>query len=176
MRTVPMLMSPSALARKTLAVCLGVALSACSTLPVYQKPDVSVPAHYAGAAGWALATPADTQPRGPWWTVFGDSQLNELESRIDVSNQTGKKAGGAVPPPPRFRRLPPRRLLPARARGRVREPLPYIAERAGPFARGQDHTRLFGRLESFVGARPVCPAERRNRQRAGECGGKRGGS
>src|SRR5471032_286923 len=92
MRIVLMLMSPSALARKTLAVCMGVALGACSTLPAYQKPDVSVPAHYAGAAGWALATPADTQPRGPWWTVFGDSQLNELESRIDVSNQTVKKA------------------------------------------------------------------------------------
>src|SRR5471030_185418 len=92
MRIVLMLMSPSALARKTLAVCMGVALSACSTLPAYQKPDISVPAHYAGAAGWALATPADTQPRGPWWTVFGDSQLNELESRIDVSNQTVKKA------------------------------------------------------------------------------------
>ena len=82
----------AALARTTLVVCLGVALSACSTLPAYQKPDVSVPAHYAGVAGWALATPADNQPRGPWWTVFGDPKLNELEGRIDVSNQTVKKA------------------------------------------------------------------------------------
>ncbi|MFK4442427.1 NodT family efflux transporter outer membrane factor (OMF) lipoprotein [Caballeronia udeis] len=87
-----MLTSPSALARKTLVACLTVALGACSTMPAYQKPAVSVPAHYAGAAGWALAAPADTQPRGPWWTVFGDPALNALESRIDVSNQTVKKA------------------------------------------------------------------------------------
>ncbi|MDB5833757.1 MAG: hypothetical protein JWR14_3587, partial [Caballeronia sp.] len=86
------LISPSALARKTLVICLGVALSACSTLPAYHKPDLTVPAHYAGTAGWAPATPADTQSRGPWWTVFGDPTLNELESRIDVSNQTVKKA------------------------------------------------------------------------------------
>ena len=87
-----MFMSPSSFTRKTLVTCVSAALAACSTMPAYQKPDVAVPAHYAGAAGWAPAAPADTQPRGPWWTVFGDPELNQLENRIDVSNQTVKKA------------------------------------------------------------------------------------
>jgi NodT family efflux transporter outer membrane factor (OMF) lipoprotein len=39
-----------------------------------------------------VAKPADTQPRGPWWTVFDDADLDQLEARIDVSNQTVKKA------------------------------------------------------------------------------------
>ena len=77
-----------------LALCAASVLTACSTLPAYTKPDVSIPTQYAGASepGWAVAKPADTQPRGPWWTVFDDAELNQLEARIDVSNQTVKKA------------------------------------------------------------------------------------
>jgi NodT family efflux transporter outer membrane factor (OMF) lipoprotein len=56
-----------------------------------------VPAQYAGATpGWAQAAPADAAPRGPWWTVFDDPVLNQLEARIDVSNQTVRKAVALV--------------------------------------------------------------------------------
>ncbi|WP_269511389.1 efflux transporter outer membrane subunit [Burkholderia sp. IMCC1007] len=75
------------------------ALTACSTLPPYSPPAVAVPAHYAGApaapaaqAGWRAAMPADAAARGAWWTVFGAPDLNALEARVDVSNQTVKKA------------------------------------------------------------------------------------
>ncbi|SEB23555.1 efflux transporter outer membrane subunit [Paraburkholderia sartisoli] len=80
--------------RKTLAAGVACALTACSTLPSYTKPDVAVPDHYAGTAapGWTVAVPADAQPRGPWWTLFNDDELNRLEARIDVSNQTVAKA------------------------------------------------------------------------------------
>ncbi|OXI15550.1 efflux transporter outer membrane subunit [Burkholderia sp. AU15512] len=86
------------------AVALGAAaalaaLTACTTLPPYSPPAVAVPAHYAGApaappaqAGWHVAMPADADARGAWWTVFGDADLNALEARVDVSNQTVKKA------------------------------------------------------------------------------------
>lgn len=67
-------------------------LAACSTLPPYSKPDVAVPAHYAATPGWSAAAPADQTPRGPWWTVFNDPELDRLEARVDVSNQTLKKA------------------------------------------------------------------------------------
>jgi NodT family efflux transporter outer membrane factor (OMF) lipoprotein len=36
--------------------------------------------------------PADTVPRGAWWTVFGDADLDALEQRVDVSNLTIVKA------------------------------------------------------------------------------------
>lgn len=90
----PVLRGPSV--RKTIAACVACACTACSTLPSYQKPDLAVPAHYANAAaaasGWSVATPSDALSRGPWWTIFGDPRLDSLEARVDISNQTVKKA------------------------------------------------------------------------------------
>ncbi len=82
------------LAMTALAVAM---LSACTTLPAYHAPSAEVPAHYAGAplaaaANWAPAAPADGTPRGSWWTVFDDPELNRLEARVDISNQTVGKA------------------------------------------------------------------------------------
>ena len=86
------------LLRRSLACAMiGALLSACSTLPPYQRPSVEVPAHYAGTApGWTQAAPADATPRGPWWTIFDDPVLNQLEARINVSNQTVRKAVAEV--------------------------------------------------------------------------------
>ncbi|MGV2290138.1 efflux transporter outer membrane subunit [Trinickia sp. YCB016] len=84
------------LARTTAVIGLVCALTACSTLPPYTKPEVAVPDHYANApqasGGWSVATPADDHSRGPWWTLFDDPELNRLEAQIDVSNQSVKKA------------------------------------------------------------------------------------
>lgn len=93
--------TPLPFARTALALCAASALAACSTLPPYAPPAVAVPAHFAGTASaasdtganeWTTAAPADGAPRGPWWTVYNDADLNRLEARIDVSNQTVKKA------------------------------------------------------------------------------------
>ncbi|MFM0605811.1 efflux transporter outer membrane subunit [Paraburkholderia sediminicola] len=84
--------------RRSVAITLiGALLSACSTLPPYQRPTAEIPAQYAGAApGWAQAAPADTAPRGPWWAIFNDPVLNQLEARVEVSNQTVRKAVAQV--------------------------------------------------------------------------------
>jgi NodT family efflux transporter outer membrane factor (OMF) lipoprotein len=85
------------LPRSFVVTLIGALLSACSTLPPYQRPTVEIPAKYAGGApGWAQAAPADTAPRGPWWTIFNDPVLNQLEARVDVSNQTVRKAVAQV--------------------------------------------------------------------------------
>lgn len=93
------LLHPLPFARRIVALGAVATLTACSTLPPYSPPAVAVPAHYAGApaapaaqAGWHVAMPADAAARGAWWTVFGDADLNTLEARVDVSNQTVKKA------------------------------------------------------------------------------------
>ncbi|RQU66411.1 RND transporter [Burkholderia cenocepacia] len=93
------LLHPLPFARRIVALGAVATLTACSTLPPYSPPTVAVPAHYAGApaapaaqAGWHVAMPADAAARGAWWTVFGDADLNALEARVDVSNQTVKKA------------------------------------------------------------------------------------
>ncbi|WP_027212166.1 efflux transporter outer membrane subunit [Burkholderia sp. WSM2232] len=83
-------------ARRSAAIVTACALTACSTLPTYHQPEAAVPAQYAGAGaaapGWRVAVPADTEPPGPWWTLFHDAELDQLEARVDVSNQTVAKA------------------------------------------------------------------------------------
>jgi NodT family efflux transporter outer membrane factor (OMF) lipoprotein len=48
---------------------------------------MATPPRFKEAEGWIPAQPADTAPRGDWWTVFNDPVLNDLEHRVVVSNQ-----------------------------------------------------------------------------------------
>lgn len=76
-------------ARHSAGAMLGLAmLAACSFAPDYRAPDTPAPAAAFKEAGdWLPAAPADTQPRGAWWEVFGDAQLNTLEQQAGGSNQ-----------------------------------------------------------------------------------------
>jgi len=67
-------------------------LAGCAAGPRYHRPEVAMPMAYKEAAGWKAAAPADATPRGPWWEVFGDPVLNDLESQVAASNQTLKQA------------------------------------------------------------------------------------
>jgi NodT family efflux transporter outer membrane factor (OMF) lipoprotein len=74
---------------------LGIAgpFAACSIAPHYQRPDTATPpAEYQEAHGWKLATPSDTEARGPWWTDFKDTTLDALESQVTDANQDLKAA------------------------------------------------------------------------------------
>jgi NodT family efflux transporter outer membrane factor (OMF) lipoprotein len=74
---------------------LGVAgsLAACSLAPVYEKPATAPPpVAYKEVGDWKPAQPADTQPRGPWWSIYQDSQLDALEAQVSASNQNLKAA------------------------------------------------------------------------------------
>ncbi len=62
-------------------------LSACTVGPDYVKPKVETPPSYKEVEGWKKAEPKDNIPRGPWWTIYNDRQLNALEEQVNVSNQ-----------------------------------------------------------------------------------------
>jgi len=62
-------------------------LSACSVGPNYVRPTMNVPGGYKEMDGWKVAQPQADTLRGPWWEMFGDTELNALESQIDISNQ-----------------------------------------------------------------------------------------
>src|SRR5450830_1673081 len=66
---------------------LLVLLSGCSVSPTYEVPTAAVPHTFKEAAGWQPAAPADALERGPWWTLFGDAQLNQMAESIEISNQ-----------------------------------------------------------------------------------------
>jgi NodT family efflux transporter outer membrane factor (OMF) lipoprotein len=38
-------------------------------------------------SGWKVAQPSDDVPRGKWWEIFQDAELNILAEQVDVSNQ-----------------------------------------------------------------------------------------
>jgi multidrug efflux system outer membrane protein len=64
-------------------------LAGCVVGPNYRRPEATtIPAAYAGASGeWKLAAPSDHLPKGNWWEMFGDPELNRLEADVLSANQ-----------------------------------------------------------------------------------------
>ena len=85
-------------ARFVAAMIAGAAtlVAACTLGPNYARPGVEAPAAYKEAQGWKPAEPRETEPRGPWWKVFNDPQLDALLDQVEVSNQTIKAAEARV--------------------------------------------------------------------------------
>lgn len=69
------------------ASLLAALLSGCAVGPDHVSPATDVPASYKLADGWVVAAPADALDRGPWWQLFGDTVLDGLAARVEVSNQ-----------------------------------------------------------------------------------------
>lgn len=92
-------MTRYAIATSSVAALL---LSGCMVGPKYVKPTVPLAPNYKEATAetsnfkeddnWQPAKPADTALRGDWWTIFGDTQLNQLEPKIAAENQDLKAA------------------------------------------------------------------------------------
>ncbi len=77
-----------------LSMTLGLlALSGCVVGPHYTRPPVPVPSEFKETPpNWKQAQPSDQVQRGRWWEIFQDPELNRLEEKIDVSNQSLKAA------------------------------------------------------------------------------------
>ncbi len=68
-------------------------LSGCAVGPRYSRPSAPVPTDYKETPqNWKPAEPADQALRGKWWEVYQDPQLNALEEKINISNQSLKAA------------------------------------------------------------------------------------
>jgi outer membrane protein TolC len=68
-------------------------LGACSLAPDYHTPATTPPASsYKEMGNWQAAQPADALPRGQWWSLFRDGQLDSLETKVTDSNQNIKAA------------------------------------------------------------------------------------
>ena len=59
----------------------------CMVGPDYLKPKADTPESYKENADWKLAEPQDQLPRGKWWEIFGDPQLNSYVEQVEISNQ-----------------------------------------------------------------------------------------
>jgi NodT family efflux transporter outer membrane factor (OMF) lipoprotein len=76
-----------------IACCL---LAGCDFAPKYAPPATLTPVVYKeappDAGNWQKAEPADALPRGPWWSVFNDPALDQLEQSVASANQDIKAA------------------------------------------------------------------------------------
>ena len=71
---------------KLIIVVSALSIGGCSLAPALKIPEIPVAQNYKETAPWMPARPADELSRGPWWELFGDSQLNDLEKRLTTSN------------------------------------------------------------------------------------------
>ncbi len=66
--------------------------------PDFKTPTNTIPAEYKGEqlGNWKTGQPLDQVPKGTWWTVFGDTNLNALEFQALQANQQLKAAVARV--------------------------------------------------------------------------------
>ncbi|MGH8148669.1 MAG: efflux transporter outer membrane subunit [Steroidobacteraceae bacterium] len=86
-------MSPLA---RILALSLAVLLAGCAIGPNYRRPVAPSAAAYKELDGWKPSEPADILAHGPWWQIFNDQVLDDLENEIDISNQNVLAAADAA--------------------------------------------------------------------------------
>ncbi len=70
-------------------------LTGCAVGPTYERPAAvaAMPAAFSGASNeWRVATPQAHLPKGAWWEVFQDDELNQLETQAAEANQELKAA------------------------------------------------------------------------------------
>ena len=69
----------------------ALALSGCAPVgPNFERPAAIVSPQFKEIKGWKIATPRANEPKGEWWSVFRDPELDQLMRVVVVSNQTVK--------------------------------------------------------------------------------------
>jgi outer membrane protein, multidrug efflux system len=56
--------------------------------PNYKRPPAPAPEAYKTQAPWRVAAPKDSLPKGAWWEVFNDAELNGYEQQLLAANQS----------------------------------------------------------------------------------------
>jgi multidrug efflux system outer membrane protein len=74
------------------AIAAVVCGNGCTVGPKYQRAAAPVPAKWDVAEPWRESAPKDAVPKGEWWSVFHDDNLNALERDALTANETIKLA------------------------------------------------------------------------------------
>ena len=71
------------------ASAVALAAGGCVVGPTYHRPAPVISAAFKEPPpeGWKSAQPNDAVPRGKWWEIYNDPQLNALEEQVSISNQ-----------------------------------------------------------------------------------------
>ena len=75
--------------RSVAAALILLSLAGCVAVgPNYRRPDVPVASAWKEQPPWRVADPKDSLPKGEWWKIFGDAELDGYESQAVQANQT----------------------------------------------------------------------------------------
>ena len=69
-------------------VCTVVCSVGCTVGPGYKRPTAQVPDAWKGTGPWQTAAPKDAIPKGAWWQIFHDAELDRLEQELLQANQS----------------------------------------------------------------------------------------
>jgi multidrug efflux system outer membrane protein len=114
-----------------LTAALVVCSVGCTVGPRYKRPTAQVPDTWKGEGPWQTAAPKDAIPKGTWWQVFHDTELDQLEQQVLRANQSLEAARA--------------RLSQARAQARIASSAYFPTLTADPS----------GLRERFSGNRPL---------------------
>jgi NodT family efflux transporter outer membrane factor (OMF) lipoprotein len=70
------------------AVLLAACTVGCTVGPGYRRPTAPVPDTWKGEGPWQTAAPKDAIPKGAWWQIFHDAELDRLERELLQANQS----------------------------------------------------------------------------------------
>ena len=70
-------------------------LASCSVGPDYHTPPTETPEAFKELGDWKPAEPSAPASGQPWWSVYNDPVLDDLEKQVDISNQTLKASEAA---------------------------------------------------------------------------------
>jgi NodT family efflux transporter outer membrane factor (OMF) lipoprotein len=111
--------------RTGLVACVAAVLGGCMAGPDYRRPALDMPPTWTVEAPWRIGSPADTEPKGPWWQRFADPTLDALERNALESSPTLAAARSRVDQARAVERAAEAGLLPSlnfttrAARGRI---------------------------------------------------------
>lgn len=70
------------------ALGASLCLAGCAVGPKYQRASVPTPPAWKTQGPWREAAPKDAIPKGTWWEIFHDAELNGYEQQLLAANQS----------------------------------------------------------------------------------------
>src|ERR1700678_935730 len=70
------------------SAALTLLLGACSLAPPLKTPVIPAGDAYKEGGAWMQAQPCDHLPRDSWWTLYGNAELDSLQTQLIAANPT----------------------------------------------------------------------------------------
>jgi NodT family efflux transporter outer membrane factor (OMF) lipoprotein len=70
------------------ALAASVCLAGCAVGPKYQRASIQSPPAWKTQGPWRESAPKDAIPKGAWWEIFHDEELNGYQQQLMKANQS----------------------------------------------------------------------------------------